>query len=460
MSLDTIKDTPTLLHGAAVYPYCAKLADRFTLEDRFEEEFCLFRKDGEDIWLPRRFAATAPEVDLRTDGLPADFANHFEPRNSDQARVVNEMCTLLAAKRSHIVQAPTGYGKTYIGCAAAAFVNRHTLVLTTKEDLMGQWREAARNVLGLTDDQIGEWRGDTVPHESQPFVVALVHSVLKGPTRYPEEVFKRFGFVIPDEVHRMGADQFSQAMWWLPARLRMGLSATPYRKDGRDVVFRSHIGDIEVVGEQETLIPKVIMEHTGWKCPRRIVRHPTTKKESLQRVPHKAGRTMHIFKHMAQDVVRNVKMTKFVRLAYEKDRDIIVFSDTMAHLQVMYDYIVKSGVPKHDIGWYVGLDAKVYSGSKKDREGQREAAKVRRVKLATYKMCSEGTDIPWMDTCVLGAPRSDVNQIVGRIRREYEGKKVPLVYDPVDSDSPVFASYAAQRIKWYRSLGATLKMYR
>jgi superfamily II DNA or RNA helicase len=74
-------------------------------------------------------------------------------------------------------------------------------------------------------------------------------------------------------------------------------------------------------------------------------------------------------------------------------------------------------------------------------------------------MASEATDIPWLDTCVLAAPRANVVQIVGRIRREYPDKKEPVVLDLVDVDSTVLRNYAEARMKWYKSLGAEVKVF-
>jgi superfamily II DNA or RNA helicase len=72
-------------------------------------------------------------------------------------------------------------------------------------------------------------------------------------------------------------------------------------------------------------------------------------------------------------------------------------------------------------------------------------------------MMGEGTDIPWLDTCILAMPRARVEQPVGRIRREYDDKADAVVMDLVDADSPVFAGYASERLKWYRRIGAEVK---
>ena len=77
--------------------------------------------------------------------------------------------------------------------------------------------------------------------------------------------------------------------------------------------------------------------------------------------------------------------------------------------------------------------------------------------FTTYTMMGEGTDVPWLDTCILAMPRADVRQPVGRIRREYPGKNPGVVMDLIDNDSPVFAGYAASRGAWYRRLGCVVK---
>jgi len=100
----------------------------------------------------------------------------------------------------------------------------------------------------------------------------------------------------------------------------------------------------------------------------------------------------------------------------------------------------------------------VGSQSKADKIA-RDAEKTRPVIFTTYGMCSEGTDLPWLDTCLLAMPRSNVIQPVGRIRRQCEGKRLPVVIDMVDTDSPVFMSYARARMKWYQNLGSEVHDY-
>ena len=72
-------------------------------------------------------------------------------------------------------------------------------------------------------------------------------------------------------------------------------------------------------------------------------------------------------------------------------------------------------------------------------------------------MASEATDLPWMDTCILATPRSDVVQIVGRVLRQYPNKKQPIVIDIIDDDSTILLNFARKRRKWYDQIGAAVQ---
>jgi superfamily II DNA or RNA helicase len=394
----------------------------------------------------------APD-DRRTEGIAAKFTVSFTPRSKEQASVYANAAERLKRGQSFILQAPTGYGKTVIGCALIGAVGRKALVITTKDDLIEQWQDAARRFLNLSGSEVAVWRADQSPNPDAKLVLGLVQSVLKGPERYPDVDFASFGFVIADESHRVAADQFSQAMWWFPALLRLGLTATPYRKDGREDVFFGHIGPVAVTAKLETLVPSVIMQKTSWRVP--MVRRGG----GYVPLPHDVGRTMQLSKVMAVDTARNELILRFLQAARAKGRTSIVFADTLNHLQVLYASLLSRGVPAAEVGYYVGLNAPVYSGTEQVRRQDRERSKRLPLILATYQMAAEATDIPWLDTCVLATPRSDVVQIVGRIRREYPDKKNPVVYDLVDLDSVILSKYAERRQRWYRSLGCKVSIY-
>ena len=87
------------------------------------------------------------------------------------------------------------------------------------------------------------------------------------------------------------------------------------------------------------------------------------------------------------------------------------------------------------------------------KEAELEQAKTCDIILATYKMMSEGSDIPELDTLFLATPRADIEQIVGRIQRHHDDKKSLLVVDPVFINQSYCVAMGRKRIPHYKNLG-------
>jgi len=437
---------PLITKEAAVYPYSAKLKKRFSLASRYDDPINLYREIGKDkqhrILLPRQVCPMG--VDKRAVGIPVKFDTIFKPRSDEQARVVNEASTLLLAGESFVVRAPTGFGKTICAMQMIHNVGRKTLVIVTKEDIRDQWIDAAKMILKIKNSEIGIIQGDQCNTKGKKFCIGMIQSLSKS-GKYAPSTWTDFGLVIWDEVHRVAADHFSNSAWLLPAKLRLGLSATPERKDGKDVVIAAHIGNVRVATEQMTMIPKVLVVKSKFTLP--MVPRKINGRFKQVPLPHTPGRIQGVNKCLSKNMTRNKMIGQFIKTAYKKDRNIIVFSDLKAHLDRLYEICVMNAIPQKDMAFYIG-------GLTKQ---ERERAKVKAIIFATYAMTSEATDIPWMDTAVLCTPRSDVVQIVGRILREYPDKKEPIVFDVVDQCSNVLTGYYNNRLQWYKSIGAEVR---
>ena len=439
---------PLRTGSAAVYEYSSGLEHRFTRKDRFGEWYKMYRivvEDGKKyIWLPRQVCPLGAE-DVRSDGQPVHLTSKVVPRDEEQERVLRESKALLDDKQSFIIEAPTGTGKTVMGTDLIAHVNRKTLVVITKEDLQHQWEAALTKFLGIPKSRIGLIKGDKFKTKDCDVVIAYIQSLsMEG--KFTPDQFEDYGLVIWDEVHRVGAEFFSQSVWLMPAALRLGLSATPKRKDGREELIYFHIGPVMVKSQTLMLKPRVLVIPSTWQVPLvpRKVKGGGTR---LVQLPHAGGKINHINKLLMKDRERNDLIAQFVTQAYQKGRFILVMSELKDHLEELYAVLQQHGVARRDFGMYVG-------GMKKT---ELEKSKHRKVVLATYAFCSEGTDIPWLDTLVLATPRSDVTQIVGRILREYEGKSTPVVLDIVDRSSKVLSGYGSSRLKWYHRVGAEVE---
>jgi len=441
---------PLSVGAGAVYMYSDELMDEASKVSRYGDAYSLARVigvgDSKRVMMPRGLATIGGNtIDMREGGEWIEFDSSFIPRHDEQTRVIEESVKLLKMGFNFVTECPTGFGKTYCAMEIVARTRKKTIIVVTKEDIRDQWAEAAKAVLGITyDDELGLIQGNVCNVAGKSVVIAMIQSLAKD-GRYPTHTFSGFGMAIFDEVHRVGADEFSQACYRVPAKLRMGLSATPLRKDGRSLVIESHIGKVMVVSHQAPSTPKIIREYTGWQVPMVKVRDKEGEWKIVP-IPHSPKNCGHVIRILSRDKKRNMILLEFIMSAYEAGRKILIQSDRKEHLEQLYAMMSSKGIARSDIAYYVG-------GL---RKADRDDAKTKRILLATYAMTAEATDIPDLDTLVMATPRSDVEQIVGRILRAVEGKKQPIVFDPIDDSSPLFLSYANSRMRWYKSKGAPI----
>lgn len=462
-----MENLPLRIEAGAHYAveFHEDIPERFTRKTKYGEEYELYYHDiaRRTYVVPRNCAPPIQDETVAEDVYAFSMGprtyqweNGFVPRSDEQQRLVNESVYHLLSGDSlgHIIEAPTGFGKTWVGSAVIQQVGVRACVITTKEDILEEWQKTLAACLNIDVEDVGIWRGDQVPEKHHQVVVALVQSVCKGYERYDPKIYEGFGLVMVDEVHRMGADEFSKAMWHFPARFRVGLSATPYRKDGREEVFEAHIGRVVTRTDQVTMGFKVICVDTEWEVP--VVWNWKKKKKTKLDIPW--DRMITAVKYLATDEHRNDIIVRFLEAAVKKGRHTVVFSDTVDHLVAIKEACVASGMEDTDemFGFYCGLQASVYKGGAEKRKALREKAKQALVCLATYKMCSEATNVPWWSAGVLATPKADVVQPVGRVLREYPDKPQPVILDLCDYNHVVTATFAKKRREWYEEQGADI----
>ncbi|WP_162742352.1 DEAD/DEAH box helicase [Nitratireductor sp. OM-1] len=452
-------DKPLSTGATAVYSWKPFFEKKYRFTSRFGDEVELFRREGNVVHLPRALCPVSSN-DNRADGEFIEFPNTPEPR-PNQVSVFKATRKFLLKGESGLVSAYTGWGKTVLGYYAAAITQRKTLVITTKDDIYQQWIDGAcgrvsstnpngTNFLGLDPIDVGEIRGDKCEVVGTKFVVAMIHSLSKD-GKYPDWITEDFGLVIFDECHRVPADQFQTVVDMFPAKLRLGLSASIDRSDGKEQLVYAHIGPVRARTEAELMVPKVLRFTSNWNCPRVLRENEETGEKEVIRLPHQPGKTTHLEKMLAADPERNYLLAELTNSAFEKGRKLVVFSTLHDHLRSIHRLCSKEfKISGRNMGFYLGATTKA------DKE-HREREKVKPILFTTYAMMGEGTSIDWLDTCILAMPRAAPLQAVGRIRREYPDKKEPVVMDVIDADSPVFLAYSNSRAKWYSSIGAEVK---
>lgn len=386
-----------------------------------------------------------PEYDL-SDGATVAFdrrpdPNHPSVRNPDaQREFMANMLEEANNKLGFIACAATGSGKTACALNTIAELGKNALVIVPTEYLAGQWEESIKNLLGASDDDIGRLQGDTIDIIGKKIVITIVNSVAMRD--YPEWVYSHFGIVVGDEVHRLGSRVFSRALPRFNARHKIGLSATPKRKDGADKVIQYHLGQVSVVSEATALRGKVFAMGYDTDKP-------------LWGTTHGAR-----VKCLTLDGRRNKLIVNIIRMLYSKDRDILVVSDSIAHLQTLMSMCESRGIPRSDMGQFTGQRYLLSGAKEKVKREELEYIKQNsKIIFATYQMMKEGVDIPRLDAGIDATPRSDATQLIGRIRRPYPNKNKPIWYTIVDKKSKVFTGNYRSRKKEYLATNMEVEEY-
>ncbi|MCS6849929.1 MAG: helicase-associated domain-containing protein [Gemmataceae bacterium] len=162
---------------------------------------------------------------------------------------------------SGVIVLPCGAGKTIVGIAVMAALQRSTLVLTTSVTAVKQWRREILDKTDLAEDLIAEYTGER--KGIAPVTLATYQILTHRPDRnedFPH--FKLFdqqdwGLIIYDEVHLLPAPVF-RVTAQIQARRRLGLTATLVREDGREAdVFT-------LIGPKKYDVPWRELEGRGW----------------------------------------------------------------------------------------------------------------------------------------------------------------------------------------------------
>lgn len=149
----------------------------------------------------------------------------------------------ISGGRRGVVVMPTGTGKTEVALAAMATARIATLIVAPVRDLMHQWHRRILRGLGYDAGIVG----DSICN-LQPVTVTTYDSAYARMA----EMGDRFGLIIFDEAHHLPGRCYREAALMSAAPMRLGLTATPERADGRQVdletligpnVYRQHIGD-------------------------------------------------------------------------------------------------------------------------------------------------------------------------------------------------------------------------
>jgi len=413
----------------------------FDPQEREDWTFRAYAEHGGKLLVPRAYAFANDFIFDTEPGWRIDPPErpNLTGKWAYQEEPVKQVVDLFTKQKYHdlILQAYTGSGKTVMGCEIAARLGVSTLILVDQGKLMQQWVDTLKDKFGYfaMGTDIGIVQGKTLDYEYD-FTVAMIQSVYDR--QFDRDFYEAFGTVLYDECHVAGATQFSRVLEMFPAQYRLGLSATPDRKDQMNKLIKMHLESRRVVLSEKRSKSRVY-----------VVNHPACYSWYANTSP-KTGR---FISEVTEDGLRNELLVKIIRWMHEQDRKVLVIGERIAHLENLWAMALRAGVPEEATLLYTGKEH--YYKLEKDPKPKGDpedhvkgteytplhfVMKERRVNLqkrdplldeariifSTYSVFSKGVDVPDLDAGLDVTPRSAFVQQHGRILRAASGKRIPI----------------------------------
>ena len=338
-----------------------------------------------------------------------------------------------------VLSAPPGTGKTVLAIYAIAKRKTNTIILVHRKPLMEQWRKQLSDFLGLDVEKIGQIGGGR-DKTTGVLDVAMIQSLEdKGSV---DDRVADYGFVIVDECHHVGAVSFERVMMEAKAKFVLGLTATPYRRDGQQPIIHMQCGPIiHQIKNQKVnqvfsdcfVMPRITLFDYEW---------------------NERSNIYELWPKLVADVKRNEIIVSDVKKTVAEGRFPLILTERKEHLAILEvmlkPHIENLGVLSGGIG--IKERRKIF-----DKLNSYDVSKAI---LATGAYIGEGFDDPRLDTLFIAMPiafKGKVIQYAGRLHRKHHTKTDIRIYDYVDRKVSVLAAMYKKRLKAYKTMGYEIK---
>lgn len=324
--------------------------------------------------------------------------------------------------------APTGSGKTVIALYMISKRRQPAVIVVHTRDLASQWIRRIVQFLSIPEEEIG-FIGAGQRRVGERVTVAMVQSLCKC----VDEVVPRCGHVIVDECHRTPSRTFTEAISAFDSRFMLGLSATPWRRDGLSKLIFWYLGDTHHEVKQSGLVRKghileaeVIVRETEFKP----FHDPAVEYVRMLSELTADDRRNRL---IAADVANEVRQHNVICL---------VLTDRKTHARTLnalfqYKYHLNSDLLTGDL-----------SMNERTAVIERLNKGEISVLVATGQLIGEGFDCPNLSTLFMATPirfSGRVLQYLGRVLRPAPGKNRARVYDYVDVHVDVLVAAGRSR---------------
>lgn len=309
----------------------------------------------------------------------------------EQIEVKNEALTYLNKNGSVIIACYPSFGKTCMAIYIASLIKLKTMIICHRIILINQWKESIKAFCPSAKICV---ISDGYEKDADFYIVNAVNVSKRHSTDYRD-----IGFLIVDECHLIMAEKLSLCMTYFFPRYLLGLSATPYRNDGLEILFTSYFGPHKI-------IRKLFREHLVYKINTNIV--PETKMTKMGKLDWGS-----VLDSLSNNIKRNQIIIDIVKKF--SDRTFLILCKRKS--QAIY-LIEKLQEEKEHVSDLVGKKQKY--------------DKTCRILVATTQKAGVGFDDVRLNALILAMDVQDYfYQYLGRVFRAKETK--PIIFDLVDN---------------------------
>lgn len=356
-----------------------------------------------------------------------------------------------------VLSAATAFGKTVVCSYLIAERKVSTLILLQSKDLLNQWVDELNKFLDIKEEP-PEYETKTGRKKKRESTVGILHgnkNTLTGiidvamvGSMYSKgkfnELIHSYGMVIMDECHHAASKTSMELLQEINAKYVYGVSATPKRGDSLDKIIYMMLGPLR---HRFTALERAQEQGIGHYFVPRYTRVVDTadSKNDINRA----------YGLISNSKVRNEMIVSDVKICITQNQTPVILTRYKEHAKVLYDML--SDEADHVYLLY---------GDNTDKENANIRIRLKQIPkneslilIGTGQKIGEGFDFPRLDVLMLAAPVSfegRLEQYMGRLNRDYDGKEAVYVYDYIDAHVHYFNKMYGKRLKTYKKTGFSI----
>lgn len=365
--------------------------------------------------------------------------NEFVP-NSMQKRVLQKLKeTRINGNKKGLVISATGTGKTYLAAMdikqffeinsnsntenklfkinekKSKISNIKFLFIAHREELLENAMNVFSRILKIDKNEFGRIYGG-VKEINKSMIFASIQSLRNC---YNEFKYNFFDYIIVDEFHHSMSDSYLKTLSYFQSKFLLGLTATPKRMDGKDILSLCDYNVVDEIGIKEALEEDLIVPFHYFGVNDYMINYDN--------IPYKNGKYNE--KILLQNLLLNTRtdyiVEKINKFGFDGDKlSAIAFCQNIEHAFFMKEEFTNKGYKSAVI---------TANTSSNDRVKILEKFKNKKIEiLCVVDILNEGIDIPTINLLLFLRPTMSSTifiQQIGRGLRKAKNKDFVTIID-------------------------------